>query len=850
MAGDLLNVTDTLTIGEYGLLTHFDATPIFISWLDLSVGNLVIEETGRIDVTGRGYIGGREHNESGRTLGNVYGSTDHAGGSYGGLGGVYNSTYVAGDVYGSLTDPIDLGSGGGADGYTDGGDGGGLIFITATDMMINGVVRSNGGESAGGSAGDGSGGTVNIVTSTLAGSGAIEADGGGQGTGVGGGGGRIALDYDDAMTFPESSVHALGSQGQYGSRAGNGIVFFKKPEQTDGELVIDGLGITASENTTFIFGSYTFDNIILRNGAKAIADNGLTITGRLLVTGDSILSHTQGNEGGLFIEAATVQVDEGSAIDVTGRGYRGGTSHNEKGHTLGDIGGASDHAGGSYGGLGAGYNYNDSYIAYGDPKQPDELGSGGGADGYTDGGNGGGRISINATDAVIVNGAVRANGGESGGGSAGDGSGGAVLVYTSRLAGTGTIEANGGGNGNGTAGGGGRIAIYCDYVDPSGNLADLYNITALAGHGQYDTRKASAGTAYIKYSNQENGDLYIDDNVVDATASQSTPLPHIGFGTVGVLSDQNLDGSIDTLTTDGLVRMLPNGLTGLRINPDINQEQSFAILGNTSSTITVITPNENNVDFETIAGEGSPYAGVFTYDNLTFRRGGNLVAGDLLNVTDTLTIGEYGLLTHFDATPIFISWLDLSVGNLVIEETGRIDVTGRGYIGGREHNESGRTLGNVYGSTDHAGGSYGGLGGVYNSTYVAGDVYGSLTDPIDLGSGGGADGYTDGGDGGGLIFITATDMMINGVVRSNGGESAGGSAGDGSGGTVNIVTSTLAGSGAIEADGGGQGTGVGGGGGRIAVYYDSLSIANDQITASGGDGSYADGENGTVHMEQ
>ena len=65
--------------------------------------------------------------------------------------------------------------------------------------------------------------------------------------------------------------------------------------------------------------------------------------------------------------------------------------------------------------------------------------------------------------------------------------------------------------------------------------------------------------------------------------------PHIGFGTVGVLSDQNLDGSIDTLTTDGLVRMLPNGLTGLRINPDINQEQSFAILGNTSSTITVIT---------------------------------------------------------------------------------------------------------------------------------------------------------------------------------------------------------------------------------------------------------------------
>jgi len=230
VAGDLLNVTDTLTIAEYGLLTHFDATPTFISWLDLSVGNLVIEETGRIDVTGRGYIGGRTHNEHGRTSGNAYGSSHHAGGSYGGLGGVY-STGVAGDVYGSLTDPIDLGSGGGADGYTDGGDGGGLVYITATDMTISGAIRSNGGESAGGAAGDGSGGTVNIVTDTLEGTGTIEANGGGSSTGVGGGGGRIAIDYDDTMTMPESSVHVLGGQGQYGSSGEPGSVVVNDVEQ-------------------------------------------------------------------------------------------------------------------------------------------------------------------------------------------------------------------------------------------------------------------------------------------------------------------------------------------------------------------------------------------------------------------------------------------------------------------------------------------------------------------------------------------------------------------------------------------------------------------------------------------
>ena len=146
-------------------------------------------------------------------------------------------------------------------------------------------------------------------------------------------------------------------------------------------------------------------------------------------------------------------------------------------------------------------------------------------------------------------------------------------------------------------------------------------------------------------------------------------------------------------------------------------------------------------------------------------------------------------------------------------------MTGLGYIGGKEHNEYGRTSGNTYGSTDHAGGSYGGLGGVYNSTYVAGDVYGSLTDPIDLGSGGGADGYTDGGDGGGLISINAINVMVDGSLEAGGGESAGGSAGDGSGGGINIVTKTLSGQGSLTANGGGENTGVGSGGGRIAVRY-------------------------------
>ncbi len=850
--GDMLTVTDTLTIDEYGLLTHFDATTTFISWLELSVGHLVIENTGRIDVTGRGYIGGREYNEFGRTQGNVYGSTYHAGGSYGGLGGIYSSG-SSGFVYGSLTDPIDLGSGGGADDHTDGGDGGGLVYITASDMTVNGAIRANGGESAGGQAGDGSGGTVNIVTDTLEGTGTIEANGGGNSSGVGGGGGRIAIDYSGTLALDEANIQAAGGMGYYGTRAGNGMVFYKRPGQVNGDLIIDGLGTTGARDATFIDNGYTFDNITLRNNARANADNGIHITNTLLVTGESVLSHSTGNEAGLVVEAAIVQIDEGSAIDVTGRGYSGGTGYNDRGLTLAGNEGAYYHAGGSYGGKGAGYNYSDSFIVYGDPKYPDELGSGGGADDHTDGGDGGGLVYITASDAVIVNGAVRANGGESAGGQAGDGSGGAILIHTSRLEGVGTIESNGGGNGSGVAGGGGRVAIYYDYIDPTNNLADKYNITALAGHGYYDTRQASAGTVYLKSSDQNEGSLYIDDHVVDGTgnpngtAASSTPLTHIGFGTAGAISDLNLDGVNDSMTTDGLVRLLPNGLVGLRLNPDINQVESFVIQSNDDTIITVVSPNENGVYFDTVAHEGDMYAGTFTYDNLIFRRGGNLKVGDMLTVTDTLTIDEYGLLTHFDATTTFISWLELSVGHLVIENTGRIDVTGRGYIGGREYNEFGRTQGNVYGSTYHAGGSYGGLGGIYSSG-SSGFVYGSLTDPIDLGSGGGADDHTDGGDGGGLVYITASDMTVNGAIRANGGESAGGQAGDGSGGTVNIVTDTLEGTGTIEANGGGNSSGVGGGGGRIAIdYSETLALDEANIQAAGGLGYYGSrGEQGSV----
>jgi hypothetical protein len=91
---------------------------------------------------------------------------------------------------------------------------------------------------------------------------------------------------------------------------------------------------------------------------------------------------------------------------------------------------------------------------------------------------------------------------------------------------------------------------------------------------------------------------------------------------------------------------------------------------------------------------------------------------------------------------------------------------------------------------------------------------------------------------------------VNGAIIANGGESAGSAAGDGSGGTVNILTGNLAGSGSITANGGGLNSGTGGGGGRVWIDWSgTLTLPGSNIRASGGQGQYGNGANGTVRIE-
>ncbi|MDH7503553.1 MAG: Ig-like domain-containing protein, partial [Verrucomicrobiota bacterium] len=229
----------TLVLTNGAVLTHkvADLSPGLMGEprLELIVTNLIIDASSRIDVTGRGYLGGRSGGNSGdqgRTLGNSNegGSLRRCGGSYGGLGAFGNTDQVVNWIYGSFRDPDELGSGGGSDSQPA-GNGGGVVRVTAETLVLEGKILANGGN-GGWLGGGGSGGGIKISIDTLSGSGLIQANGGnGGGYGGGGGGGRIAVYYTDPTTFTPDKLSVRGGSG-YGSGADGTMLFVQRTRMT------------------------------------------------------------------------------------------------------------------------------------------------------------------------------------------------------------------------------------------------------------------------------------------------------------------------------------------------------------------------------------------------------------------------------------------------------------------------------------------------------------------------------------------------------------------------------------------------------------------------------------------
>jgi large repetitive protein len=258
-------------------------------------------------------------------------------------------------------------------------------------------------------------------------------------------------------------------------------------------------------------------------------------------------------------------------------------------------------------------------------------------------------------------------------------------------------------------------------------------------------------------------------------------------------------------------------------------------------------------------------AGEETFDNVTVDSGGVLVVDSILNVNNNMTVLKGGVVTH---TVRLLAGLTLNVmGTLEVQSGGKIDVNEKGLLAGgggqpgEAYNEAGEIIpGASYGNKG-AGASYGGYGSKANGSGSIGtpnEPYGLLEDPIYLGAGGSGGQENSGGNGGGLLNIQATTLVLDGEIVANGGDGAynqGGGSGGGSGGGIRLDIGILAGAGFIRANGG-QGvansnssnSSGSGGGGRIAVYYDSLTITEENIQAFGGDIGNV-GAPGTIYLK-
>lgn len=829
----------SLILTNGAALTHPGATDLIEHRLNIQVGSLTLSTNSRIDVSERGLLGGRtagNAGNSGRTVGNttIGGSTRRNGGSYGGLGAIGTAETQVNEPYGNFADPNESGSGGGSDSGA-GGNGAGLIRIQTTSLVNAGVIRANGG--AGPTyGGGGSGGGIRILTGTITGVGAFEALGGDAGSQAGGGGGgRIAVLYSFADLTALANVRANGGVGV---RTGGPGTIYLKHAAAPAEFIVRGNG-----RETPLPGGLTNEHLLIDNAILSATNLAVA---SLILTNAAVLTHpgpSMEGESRLEIELDTLVVSTNSRIDVSQRGYlggRNGANDANRGRTFTNAVGSIRRNGGSYGGFGGqGTAEREPNQVYGSFREPNEVGSGGGSD-LNPAGDGGGLIRINARS-VVLDGSMFSNGGP-GPTYGGGGSGGGIYINTVLLSGVGRISADGGNAASQSGGGGGgRIALYFQ-VNGSFNIG---RIAALGGIG--GATEGTPGTIYIQNPGFPLGQLIVDAST--NRPSRATQILSLG-------ANRNTALGANALTDTNAV-FIPGGLIGLELSPNGNQNRTFTVVQNDATTI-MTDPLDG--DMRSVAAPGDFYSSKPLVGDFQIRSNaivelvdGNQVRSDrrgfLRAATVSLTVNS--VLTHPHATGTEQFGLDLIVDeSLVVDTTSTVDVSGRGYLGGRTQGnsgDSGRTLGNTVtgGSTRRNGGSYGGLGAIGTASGTVNATYGSNQFPNEPGSGGGSDAGSA-GNGGGLIQIVARNLTLDGRIVANGG---GGStyAGGGAGGGVLFQTRLLAGSGSIQANGGdGASQSGGGGGGRIAVFFedaDGFQLAN--VVSAGGLGSSI-GAAGTV----
>jgi hypothetical protein len=932
-------------------------------------GTLTVPAGARIDVTAQGYQGPSNYADGTAPPG-VSPAHLNAGGSHGGAGTAWDSSSHAGAIYDGVYLPL---LGGGSGTLTapccgrHGGNGGGVINLTAGTLQLDGVLRARGEQRAlnpGVTEASGAGGTVVVHAGTIAGAGSIDASGedynGQSYAGGAGGGGRVALYATTFQGFsPATQVKAWGgamlsAPNVVAYYAGPGTIFWKDGSATSGRLLVDsgkdasgndragsltalpvlGSGAvtawTAAGGNALLAAAAPFGNVWLGAWVALLGGGGNLLgefqvsqvdgQGRLLLAGaggvtgavqyqgeyrfdridlkasagltasDPIKSgdvevygaatrlpaqlttaNMTVNPGSVAVAGVggvvtltvtgTLTVPAGARIDVTAQGYPGPSNYAD-GTAPPGVSPAHVNAGGSHGGAGTAWDSSSHAGAIYDGVYLPLLGGGSGT--LTapccgrHGGNGGGVINLTA-GTLQLDGVLRARGEQRAlnpGVTEASGAGGTVVVHAATIAGAGSIDASGedynGQSWPGGAGGGGRVALYAttfQSFDPTAQVKAWGG--AMLSAPSTVAYYAGPGTVFWKDGSATAGRLMVDSGQ-DASghdrAGSLTALPALGSGAVTAWTAAGGNALLAAAAPFGnvwlgaWVALLDGGgnLLGEFLVSQVDGQGRLLLAGAGAVTGAV------------------QYQGEYRFDRIELRSSAGLTASDPIKSGDVEVYGAATRLpaqlttTNMTVNPGSVAVagvggaVSLTVsGTLTVPAGARIDVTAQGYPG-PSNNAAGTAPPGVSPAQGNAGGSHGGTGTAWDSNSHAGALFDSLYAPL---LGGGSGTLTapccarHGGNGGGVINLTAGTLQLDGVLRARGEQRAlnpGVTEASGAGGTVVVHAATIAGAGSIDASGedynGQSWPGGAGGGGRVALYattFQGFSPAA-QVKAWGG----------------
>ena len=607
------------------------------------------------------------------------------------------------------------------------------------------------------------------------------------------------------------------------------------------QFLLNSLRLDTNARLTFAQGNVTLkaESIHLSKGARITTEASMKL---------------------LNITATNVILDHQARITSDIGGFLGGPGAAQG---LGSGCGHGGEGGGSQGGA-----------SYGSVFEPQQYGSGNSA-------RGGGIISIDVKEKLTLYGKISANGADH---SSGGGSGGSVYLRSATLYGHGEIVSNGG-NGLGAAAGGsgGRIALYITDKSPfTGTL------TAFGGCG---SACGAAGTIFIREyvvglplnsTVVDNGDRKTEANTIvmhERKVSYTIRLLKLVNGArlkVAKVPNAEMKIAIQNLEGDG------SGSVHVQRNQTLTLGAGKAV-----TTRPFVFPWAMMVDEGATLNLAPVLFITRTAITPSLYLAGKLTGGQEVNVgqSASVVIAKTGTIGTFANTPGVYSFRTLKVssgGRIKFEvdnvakvpvelHSVSIDVGFGGILEGRYLKVKTPTLNIAFNGTLRAdglgnpagvgvgagssslltGGGYGGCGG--GNTIQSCIVYGYLFQAAEFGSGGGTSQLRSGhGTGGGIVHVEASDLVVDGLISSNGQGADSASTGGGSGGSVDIaVTGQFSGRGQIEAKGGdGVGTVTGaGGGGRISLFITGDDKFSGSFSARGGNSQVKSGSPGTVYIE-